>query len=70
VLTEAHDDEPIVERVAALDVGKAELMCCVRIADHEAAEHLSPGPGGTLLRPPSVHDGRDDSIVTLEDQVV
>jgi transposase len=30
-------DEPeVIERVAALDVGKAEVVCCVRV----------PGPGG------------------------
>jgi transposase len=31
VLTEAHDSEEIIERVAALDIGKAELMCCMRV---------------------------------------
>jgi transposase len=33
VLTEAQDNEAIVERVAALDIGKAELVCCVRVPD-------------------------------------
>src|SRR4051812_49972313 len=34
-------DEPeIVERVAALDVGKAEVVCCARI----------PGPGGRRMQ--------------------
>ena len=27
----AHDDEQIIERVAALDIGKAEVVCCVRV---------------------------------------
>jgi transposase len=31
VLTELQDDEQIIERVAALDIGKAELVCCVRV---------------------------------------
>jgi transposase len=31
VLIESQDDEQIVERVAALDIGKAELVCCVRV---------------------------------------
>jgi hypothetical protein len=35
VLTETHDHEEIIERVAALDIGKAELMCCVRVRDDE-----------------------------------
>jgi hypothetical protein len=30
-----HDDEEIIERVAALDIGKAELMCCVRVPDKD-----------------------------------
>jgi transposase len=33
VLTEAQDSEEIIERVAALDIGKAELVCCVRVPD-------------------------------------
>jgi transposase len=34
-------DEPeVIERVAALDVGKAEVVCCVRI----------PGPGGQRMQ--------------------
>lgn len=36
MLEEAHDDEQIIERVAALDIGKAELVCCTRV----------PKPGG------------------------
>jgi transposase len=36
MLEEAHDDEQIIERVAALDIGKAEVVCCVRV----------PGEGG------------------------
>ena len=31
VLEETQDDAVIIERVAALDVGKAEVVCCVRI---------------------------------------
>src|SRR6478736_2087978 len=27
----AHDDEKLIERVAALDIGKAEVVCCVRV---------------------------------------
>jgi hypothetical protein len=33
VLTETQDDEQIIERVAAIDIGKAELVCCVRVPD-------------------------------------
>jgi transposase len=35
VLQETHDREEIIERVAALDIGKAELMCCVRVPDED-----------------------------------
>jgi hypothetical protein len=31
VLEETQDREEIIERVAALDIGKAELTCCVRV---------------------------------------
>jgi transposase len=33
MLTETHEHEEIIERVAALDIGKAELMCCTRVPD-------------------------------------
>jgi len=29
MLAESHDEEQIIARVAALDIGKAELVCCV-----------------------------------------
>jgi transposase len=35
VLQETHDREEIIERVAALDIGKAELVCCVRVPDED-----------------------------------
>jgi hypothetical protein len=31
MLTETQDKEEIIARVAALDIGKAELVCCVRV---------------------------------------
>ena len=31
MLAESHDEEQIIARVAALDIGKAELVCCVRL---------------------------------------
>ena len=33
MLHETRDREEIIERVAALDIGKAELVCCVRVPD-------------------------------------
>ena len=35
MLTTTLDNEEIIERVAALDIGKAELMCCVRVPDED-----------------------------------
>jgi transposase len=35
VLTETQDNEEIIERVAALDIGKAELVCCLRVPDED-----------------------------------
>jgi transposase len=40
VLEETQEREEIIERVAALDIGKAELVCCVRV----------PGPPGKTRR--------------------
>jgi transposase len=35
VLSGTQDNEKIIERVAALDIGKAELVCCVRVPDED-----------------------------------
>ena len=35
MLQEAQDRDEIIERVAALDIGKAELVCCVRVPDED-----------------------------------
>ena len=33
MLEETQDEQEIIERVAALDIGKAELVCWVRVPD-------------------------------------
>jgi len=33
VLEETQDEQEIIQRIAALDIGKAELVCCVRVPD-------------------------------------
>jgi transposase len=33
MLQETYEREEIIERVAALDIGKAELTCCARVLD-------------------------------------
>ena len=35
MLTQAQDEEQVIARVAALDIGKAELVCCVRVPDDD-----------------------------------
>jgi transposase len=35
MLSRTVDSEQIIERVAALDIGKAELMCCARVPDED-----------------------------------
>ena len=35
MLEEDQQTEEIVARVAALDIGKAELVCCVRVPDED-----------------------------------
>jgi transposase len=37
VLEQTRDREEIIERVAALDIGKASLVCCVRVPDEAGA---------------------------------
>ena len=37
MLAETQDNEEIIERVAALDIGKAELVCCVRVPREDRA---------------------------------
>ena len=43
MLEQTQDEQEIIARVAALDIGKAELVCCVRVPDLKGG---SPGPGG------------------------
>jgi transposase len=37
MLAETQDDQEVIARVAALDIGKAELVCCVRVPDEDRA---------------------------------
>ena len=40
MLAESHDEEQIIARVAALDIGKAELVCCVRLPAQRGPRRL------------------------------
>ena len=42
MLVETQDDEQVIARVAALDIGKAGLVCCVRVPDEDRPADHSP----------------------------
>jgi hypothetical protein len=52
VLTSAEDHQDIIERVAALDIGKAGVMCCVRVPDenHPGKRLQEITPYSTMTR--------------------
>jgi transposase len=62
VLTRTHDDEEIIERVAALDIGKAELMCCVRVPDEDHR--------GRRLQEVQAHSTLTRSLLSMADHLV
>ena len=62
MLEEVEDSEQIIERVAALDIGKAELMCCVRVPSE-----TRPGRRRQEVRPYST---MTRSLLLLADRLV
>lgn len=62
MLAESDDQEEIIARVAALDIGKAELVCCVRL----------PAPRGSRkrLQEVSTHSTMTASLTELANHVV
>jgi transposase len=56
-LAEAQDNEQIIQRVAALDIGKAELVCCVRV----------PGTGRKRLQEVRTFTTMTRSLLSLAD---
>jgi transposase len=50
MLEEAHDDEQIIERVATLDVGKAEVVSCVRVPGGGARRRQEVATYSTMTR--------------------
>jgi transposase len=61
VLEETNDTEEIVQRVAALDIGKAELVCCIRV----------PGEGkrGKRLQEVRTYQTMTRSLLVLADRL-
>jgi transposase len=61
MLEETHDTEEIIGRVAALDIGKAELVCCVRVP--------SPGTAGKRLQEVQTYQTMTRSLLVLADRL-
>jgi transposase len=61
MLEQTQDREEIIPRVAALDIGKAEVMCCVRVSDeaHPGKRLQEVKPYSTMTR----------SLLLLADQL-
>jgi transposase len=53
MLARTQDHEELIERVAALDIGQAELVCCVRVPDEDHRGGRLPGVGtySAMTRP-------------------
>jgi transposase len=61
VLEEAHDSEELIQRVAALDIGKAELVCCARVP--------SPDRPGKRLQEVATYQTMTRSLLVLADRL-
>ncbi len=62
MLQESHDEEQIIARVAALDIGKAELVCCVRVP--------APDSARKRLQEVSTHSTMTGSLIELANRLV
>jgi transposase len=61
VLEEMQETEEIVQRVAALDIGKAELTCCVRVP--------SPGKRGRRAQEVRSYQTMTRSLLVMVDRL-
>ena len=61
MLAETQETEEIIEQVAALDVGKAELVCCVRVP-HE-------GRAGRRLQEVQAYPAMTRSLLAMADRL-
>jgi transposase len=62
VLEETQDEQEIVARVAALDIGKAELVCCVRVPD--------PKGGSRRVQEVTTYSTMTRSLQTMADRLL
>jgi transposase len=61
LLEETHDTDEIIQRVAALDIGKAEVVCCVRVP--------SPATPGKRLQEVNTYQTMTRSLLGLADRL-
>jgi transposase len=61
VLIETQDNEEIIQRVAALDIGKAELVCCVRVP--------GPGPSGRRMQDVATYSTMTRSLLGMAEHL-
>src|SRR4051812_10541279 len=62
MLAESHDEEQIIARVAALDIAKAELVCCVRLP--------SPAGGKRRLQDVATYSTMTPALTELANRLV
>ena len=62
MLEETQDEQEIIARVAALDIGKAELVCCVRIPD--------PGGGSRRVQEVATYSTMTRSLQVMADRLM
>ncbi len=61
MLEETHDNQEIIGRVAALDIGKAELVCCIRVP--------SSSKSGKRLQEVATYQTMTRSLLALADRL-
>jgi transposase len=61
VLAKTQDNEEIIARVAALDIGKAELVCCVRVPDEDH--------GGRRLQEVETYSAMTRPLLSMADRL-
>ena len=61
MLEEAHDSEELIQRVAALDIGKAQLVCCARVP--------SPDRPGKRLQEVRTYPTMTRSLLAMADRL-
>jgi transposase len=62
MLAECHDEEQIIARVAALDIAKAGLVCCVRVP--------SPAGGKRRLQEVATYSTMTQALTELANRLV